>query len=229
MEIPKPDPIPRKILPIIFVIDTSGCIIGTKIASVNQAMTEALKVLKEISENYPNYDFKIGILQFVIRANWVTGENGLVSLEDFVWSDLEAPVVDKLELSLDEMRKLDYKLERNSIRNYDGGYRVPVLIFMNDSPPTDDYKTALKKITATNDWFNAAVKIAIAIDNESDTIVLTKIKENSEIVSEVNYLEIILEELFGEISIPALPPDLLSSLAKGNGSDDDNPWLDPWD
>ncbi len=43
----------RKILPIIFVIDTSGSMAGPRIEAVNQAMHETIFIITEISKRYP--------------------------------------------------------------------------------------------------------------------------------------------------------------------------------
>jgi uncharacterized protein YegL len=73
---------------------------------------------------------------------------------------------------LDELFK---KLSRSAFLNSEVGYKVPVLIFMSDGGPTDDYKSALRKITNNNKWFKASTKICLAIDDESDVEVLQEI------------------------------------------------------
>ena len=53
----------RKVLPIIYVLDTSGSMSGAKIASVNEAMHETVEVLKEVSNKNPDAQIKIAALQ----------------------------------------------------------------------------------------------------------------------------------------------------------------------
>ncbi len=189
----------RKILPIIYVIDTSGSMMGTRIAAVNQAMRETMEVLKEVSEKNPTAELKIGVLQFASGASWVTSENELTFMEDFFWSDLEAGGLTDLGSALDELYD---KLSRSTFLDSKAGYKVPVLIFISDGGPTDNYKAALGKIAATNDWYKAATKIAIAIDDESDTAVLTEITGNSESVIKVTDMET-LKKLIKVVSVTA--------------------------
>ncbi len=159
----------RKILPIIYVIDTSGSMAGTRIAAVNQAMNETIDVLKEVSDKNPTAELKIGVLQFASGASWVTNEDQLVFMDDFYWNDLTAGGITDLGAALDE---LYIKMSRSAFFNEEVGYKVPVLIFMSDGGPTDDYKSALKKITDNNKWFKVSTKICLAIDEDSDVEVL---------------------------------------------------------
>ena len=162
----------RKILPIIYVIDTSGSMAGTRIAAVNQAMNETIDVLKEVSAKNPTAELKIGVLQFASGANWVTNEKQLIFMDDFYWNDLTAGGITDLGAALDELYK---KMSRSAFFNEEVGYKVPVLIFMSDGGPTDDYKSALKKISDNNKWFKVSTKICIAIDEDSDVEVLQEI------------------------------------------------------
>ena len=165
-------PIARKILPIIYVIDTSGSMAGTRIAAVNQAMSETTQVLKEVSTENPTAELKIGVLQFASGASWVTDEDELVFMDDFFWNDLTAGGITDLGAALNELHK---RLSRSAFFNSEVGYKVPVLIFMSDGGPTDDYKTALKKISDNNRWFKVSTKICLAIDEDSDVEVLQEI------------------------------------------------------
>ena len=57
-------PVARKVLPIIYVLDTSGSMSGEKIAKVNEAMNETFDVLKEISADNADAEVKINVLSF---------------------------------------------------------------------------------------------------------------------------------------------------------------------
>ncbi len=189
----------RRIQPIIYVIDTSGGMVGIRIADVNQTMHETMEVLKEVSTNNSDVELKIGILQFGTYANWVTGEDGLVSMEDFVWNDLEAGGLSDLGAALGE---LDNKLSRKAFLNSERGYKLPVIISLSLRCPSDDYQTALKNITENNIWFNAAIKIAIAMDDDLDIDVLTEITGKRESVIEVTDMET-LKKLIKVVSVNA--------------------------
>ena len=54
--------IARKLLPIIYVLDTSGSMEGSRIAAVNAAMNETMEVLKDVSSKNPTAELKIAVL-----------------------------------------------------------------------------------------------------------------------------------------------------------------------
>ena len=197
-DIREQETIARKLLPIIYVLDTSGSMAGDRIAAVNSAMSETMEVLKDVSNNNPTAELKIGVLQFASGASWIT-QNGFVFMDDFYWNDLKAAGLTDLGSALNE---LDKKLSRKEFLNSDVGYKVPVIIFMSDGGPTDDYEKALKKILDSNKWYKAATKIAIAVGDEANIDVLQKIAGNREAVIKVDDLES-LKKLIRVVSVTA--------------------------
>ena len=197
--------IARKVLPIIYVIDTSGSMAGTRIATVNQAMSETIEVLKDVSAKNPTAELKIGVLQFASGASWVTNENELVFMDDFYWNDLTAGGITDLGAALNQLHK---SLSRTALLKSAVGFKAPVLIFMSDGGPTDDYKSALKKISDNNKWFTASIKICLAIDADSDVEVLKEIAgcgdkaKGSESVIQVSDMET-LKKLIRVVSVTA--------------------------
>ena len=174
----------RRVLPIIFVIDTSGSMYGERIAKVNQAMLEMPRVLKDVSDNNPDAESQIGVLQFSTGSKWITP--GLVSLEDYFWNKLDAGGTTMFAEMLGELHT---KLSRSEYLNNPIGYCKPVLIFMSDGEPTDVdgvWEQKLEWVKQNNKWFQHAIKIAIAIDDESDKDALAKLVGNSESVIQVN-------------------------------------------
>lgn len=174
----------RKVLPIIYVLDTSGSMSGDRIASVNEAMNETMEVLKDVSAKNPDAEIKVGVLKFSSGAEWVT--NGLIFMEDFYWNDLRAGGVTDFGSALNELHS---KLSRSEFLVSDTGFCVPVLMFMSDGQPTDNYEKALDNINANNKWFKHATKIGIAVGEDADRDVLGKIVGNSEAVVGVNDIE----------------------------------------
>ena len=73
---------------------------------------------------------------------------------------------------------------------------------MSDGGPTDDYESALKKINASNKWFKASTKIAIAVGDDANIEVLQKIAGNKEAVIKVDDLES-LKKLIRVVSVTA--------------------------
>lgn len=175
--------IARRILPIIYVIDSSGSMNGEKIASVNEAMKDAMDLLKDISAKNPDAEIKVGVLRFSSGAEWI---KPLTDLEDYYWNDIKAGGVTDLGSALNE---LNNKLSRSEFLKSDVGFCVPVIMFMSDGEPTDNYEKALKNINETNKWFRHSTKIAIAVGDSAKTDVLAKIVGNIEAVVSVNDVE----------------------------------------
>lgn len=187
----------RKLLPIIYVLDTSGSMAGSRISSVNEAMHDTIDVLKEVAADNPTAELKIGVLQFSSNAKWIT-DNGFLYPDDFYWNDLPAGGLTSMGAALDELNK---KLSRSAWLNSPVGYKVPVIIFMSDGEPTDDYKKALDKLNATNKWFKASTKIGIAVD-DANVDVLQEIVGSKEAVIQVNDNET-LKKLIRVVSVTA--------------------------
>ncbi len=187
----------KKMLPIIYVIDTSGSMKGDRIAAVNEAMHECEAILKEKAMELPDAEIKIGAITFSSGAQWITS-GGLVSLEDFYWADQTAGGVTDLG---EAIKELESKLSRSGFLVSEVGYAVPVIIFMSDGYPGDDYKKALKHANENNRWFKSAKKIAIGF-GEADNGVLEEITGNVESVITVNDLET-LKKLIVAISATA--------------------------
>lgn len=175
--------IARRILPIIYVIDSSGSMAGEKIASVNEAMKDAMDLLKDISAKNPDAEIKVGVLRFSSGAEWI---KPLTDLEDYYWNDLKAGGVTDLGSALNE---LNDKLSRSEFLKSDVGFCIPVIMFMSDGEPTDNFEKALKNINETNKWFKHSTKIAIAVGDAANTEVLAKVVGNIEAVVSVNDVE----------------------------------------
>lgn len=211
--------ISRKLLPIIYVLDTSGSMEGSRIAAINAAMNETMEVLKDVSQKNPRAQLKIGVLQFSSGPQWVTNE--LEFMEDFYWNDLKAGGMTDFGSALNE---LNNKLSRQQFLISEVGFLAPVIIFMSDGKLTDDYESALNKIKSNNEWFKQATKIAIAVGDDANVQVLQKIAGNKEAVIKVDDLET-LKKLIRVVSV-----QYLSDFWSGQDVDvdvdvdDSDPW-----
>lgn len=177
----------RRVLPVIYVLDTSGSMADERIAAVNAAMNETVDVLKDISKHNPDAEIKIGVLKFAAKAEWVT-KNGLVFMEDFFWNDLTVGGTTEVAQAL---QALDEKLSRKAFLVSDTGFCLPVIIFMSDGAPTDPgiWESKLEKVRNTNKWFKYATKIALAVGEKADKECLARIVGEREAVAEVTDLE----------------------------------------
>ncbi len=179
------EPGARKVLPIIYVLDTSGSMEGNPIGALNQAMNETIPILREVESENASAEIKIGALAFSSGVRWIS--NGLEYIDDFIWNDVKAGGLTELGAALNE---LNSKMSRSEIFQSDTGFKLPVLLFMSDGVPTDDWEAALDAANIQNKWFLNSTKIAIALGQKADRSVLTKVVDNNpEAVILVNNLE----------------------------------------
>ena len=65
------DEIPRKVMTLFYLVDTSGSMAGAKIGALNTAVRETLPIIKEISENNSDSKIKISVLEFSSGCEWM--------------------------------------------------------------------------------------------------------------------------------------------------------------
>lgn len=160
----------KKELHIFYVLDTSGSMLGAPIGALNDGMRSTVEELKK--KDGEKADLKIAVMEFNSSNRWVTGGvNGVENLQDFFWTDLNATGLTRLGGALRELNK---SMSRNDKMKAETGNKVPVVIFMSDGEPNDDWEDALKEL-AENKWYRHAIKIAFALGDHADTDVLAKV------------------------------------------------------
>jgi uncharacterized protein YegL len=156
---------------------------GNKIGAVNDAVSNVLPMLNEISDENPDAEIKVAALEFSSGCNWLYTEPKLAS--DFLWQDVKAGGLTSLGAACAE---LSSKLSRSGYMVSASGSFAPAIILLSDGGPTDDYQSGLSKLKSNN-WFKAAIKIAIAIGDDADKDVLKDFTGNSEAVITVHNIE----------------------------------------
>lgn len=175
--------IPKRIMPVFFLVDTSGSMDGKNIGAVNSAIEEIIPDLRHLSESQADSEIRLAVMQFSSGCEWVTPS--LMALDSFDdWVPLQAGGLTELGQALEELNNKLSKngfLERSSASS---GYYAPVIILLTDGEPTDDYVNPLKKLQE-NKWYQSALKIAIAV-GEANKEVLKRIVRNIELVINVD-------------------------------------------
>lgn len=175
--------VPRRTMTLFFVIDTSGSMEGNKIGAVNDAVVNVLPMLDEISQTNPDAEIKVAALEFSSGTKWLYNEPKLAS--EFVWQDVRAGGLTSLGAACAE---LSSKLSRSGYMQAASGSFAPAIILLSDGGPTDDFQSGLAKLKANN-WFKAAIKVAIAIGDDADKDVLKDFTGSSEAVFTVHNIE----------------------------------------
>lgn len=175
--------VPRRTMTLFFLLDVSGSMEGQKIGAVNDAVVNVLPIIKDISETNPDAEIKIAVLKFSSGCEWLYDEPK--SVEDFAYQDAVAGGLTSLGQACQELAS---KLSRSGFMKSASGSFAPAIILLSDGGPTDDFQTGLRKLK-DNNWFKAAIKIAIAIGDDADKDVLKDFTGSSEAVITVHNIE----------------------------------------
>lgn len=167
------DKLPRRTLTVFFLIDTSGSMAGGKISSLNVAIRDTLPMLSQLSSENTDTEIKIAALQFASGCDWMYPRP--LSVEDFEWNDLEANGLTSLGAAYLELLK---KLSQTSgFMQEANASCAPVMILFSDGVPTDDAKHGLEHLKENN-WYKAAIKIAVAIGDDANKDILKEFVNN---------------------------------------------------
>jgi uncharacterized protein YegL len=164
-----------------FVIDTSGSMDGSKIGAVNTSIEEVIPAIKEVSNDNADAQIKIAALEFSSGARWITA-NGPVECDQFRWNYLDAAGVTDFGAAC---RALNEKLSTKAFMQEATGSFAPAIFLLSDGEPTDEWQSALQTLRQNN-WFKAAVKVAVAIGDDANKDVLKEFTGSMEAVLEVH-------------------------------------------
>jgi uncharacterized protein YegL len=157
----------RRTLNFFWLVDCSGSMGGTKIASLNKVIREVKPELESVLSNFPEIGMKVGCIQFSDSASWHIGSgerNGLIDLDKFNWIDLQTggctATAEAIELLCDAL----------DVENMPKRGVPPVCILISDGYYTDSYEAYESAIEKLNKlpWGIKAVRLVIAIGDESD-------------------------------------------------------------
>ena len=215
--------LPRRVMTLFLLVDTSGSMtINQNIGKVNSAIDEMIPLLKEVSDENADAEIKVAVMEFSTGCRWVThdeyGQEGAECLDGFVWNDLEASGVTDMGAAFTE---LESKLSRNTgfMKSATGAF-APVIILLSDGQPTDNIHPGLDKLKRNN-WYRAATKIAIAVDN-GDTTALTAFTGSIEGVLKVNSNRDDLKKMLCKLAVVSSTMQSRSVSAGRSGDDEEN-------
>ena len=178
--------IPRRKMILFFMIDTSGSMYGSKIGSVNDAIENVLPMIGEISDENPDAEINVAVLEFSTETRWLYDEPK--DAKEFIWQKVEADGLTSLGEACEELNK---KLSRTGgfmPTSTGSGYFAPAIILLSDGGPTDNFDAGLRTLQG-NQWFKNAIKIAIAIGDDADKDVLKDFTGSIEAVFTVHNID----------------------------------------
>ena len=176
----------RRVLNVFYILDTSGSMSGTSIATLNRAMEETIDALKKQAKSNADALVKVSVMQFSTGCSWLQPDGPEELDEDFIWEDLQAGGLTDMGEALSELNK---RLSRKEYLNSITGNYLPVIIFMTDGYATDDYDKPLARIRQ-NKWFRRATKIGFAIGDDPDMQMICEVVGNNEAVVRTTDLQL---------------------------------------
>jgi len=177
---------PRRTMVLFFIVDTSGSMDGKKIGAVNLAIREVIPEIRGLSGSNADSVIKIAALEFSSGATWIT-KSGPVEAENFNWNNIDAAGVTDFGAMC---KALNEKLSTKAFMNEASGSFAPALFLLSDGEPTDNWQGELDKLRGNN-WFKAAIKVAVAIGDAADQDVLAAFTGHKETVLTVHTPEML--------------------------------------
>lgn len=163
-EIPVPEgEVTKRPLHFFWLTDYSGSMSGKKIATLNQAIREALPEVRKAVANYPGVQILMRAIKFSDDASWHVGP-GPVPLDQFIWSELSTAGLTSTGQAI-YLLASELTVEKMPSRGY-----PPVCILISDgfcTDPNQEYDGAIAALEQLQ-WGVKAVRLAIAIGDESD-------------------------------------------------------------
>ena len=160
MPLPGSEKVAARPLHFIWIVDVSGSMaVDGKIQSLNQAIKDAIPAMRDVAEDNPFAEVFVRAVRFSSGAQWHVASP--TPVRDFQWKDLSAEGVTDMGAALGMVADA-LTVEHMGERGY-----PPVLVLVSDGQPTDDYKSGIAKVMATN-WGRKSVRWAIAIGADAD-------------------------------------------------------------
>jgi len=162
--IPMPEGnVARRPLMFFWLADYSGSMSGRKIATLNQAIREALPEIRNVLATHPEIEMKMRAIKFADDPHWHVGPDP-VALETFVWPELDTDGLTSTARAIDMLAD-ELEMEKMPRRAV-----PPVCILLSDGYCTDKSEKYDAAIARLNNipWGIKAVRLAIAIGDESE-------------------------------------------------------------
>lgn len=168
----------KRTLQFFWLVDCSGSMTGSKIATLNQAIREAIPEVKKALETHPEVQIIMKAIKFSTKAGWHVGPEG-VPIDQFTWPELEADG-STATASAVKMLTEELDIEKMNKRGY-----PPICILLSDGYCTErdeEYEEAIKELDSVP-WGKKAVRLVIGIgrENEYDEEALLKFVNHKEI------------------------------------------------
>ena len=157
--------IEKPIIYMLFLVDCSGSMMGSRIEEVNLACSEVLRNFDIIN---PDIEIRVNVLTFGTNVVWMSPAP--VPIENFVWTPLESGGLTSFGGACSELNR---KMDRKEFFTVNNSFHKSLLVLMTDGEPTDDYEKPFQDLL-NNPYYNNSNRFAIGIGDDYDESLLTR-------------------------------------------------------
>ena len=176
----------RKVTPIIFMLDVSSSMGGSKIDTVNKSMEEIMRDLSRFSNS--DAEVRYAVLSFCDYCKWETGDSGLIPCSD-VWIPLETKGCTAFNEACVVLKERMSSKKQDGIFKFASGRTItpPIIVLMTDGYPTDGDENGMTGINKLleNRYFRGSYRVAIAIGKDANKKLCENFTGDKEFVYEV--------------------------------------------
>ena len=165
---------------VIFVIDSSDSMSGTKIETINAAIEELVPELKLITECNDDVKIMVNALKICDTPRWLNTTP--VRVDCFSWKKLHAGGKRNIGKALAE---LNSKLSACAFFNDDKLYLKPIIFFMTDGTSSDTFADSMR-VLKENKLFESSIRVGVAIGEYADRDFLADFCDSNEHVITVH-------------------------------------------
>lgn len=191
------------------LLDISGSMAGAKIGALNDAMSNLLAELKQISCS-SNQLIDIAVLSFGKEVKWM--HNHPIKVQDFKWCQLSAG-------GMTPLGKACIELNIALTSNHQKHDKKIYIILLSDGCPTDDYDEGVDTLLANPRFINAN-KYAIAIGDNADIPTLLRFVQSDTHV----YIQNRTDELLNTLQNIICAIETIAPYTKFTDGEEDDEW-----
>ena len=180
---------------IIFVVDTSGSMKGDRISNLNTIMYRLINNFYSLYKVKERVKIRLSVLTYSSDVEWAY-DKCLVKDADYSWTHLVASGLTNFGQALSKLRSY-FSFDEGIHANLDNAF-LPLIIFMSDGAPTDNWEQPLKMIQR-NQYFEKSCKRVIAIGDDASIEVLSQLSFNEIVrISGENDMDYAIDEIISD-------------------------------
>jgi uncharacterized protein YegL len=185
----------RMQVPVVFIIDSSDCMCGSKVGSVNDLMENLIALLSLNDERDPYAQGYIACVAYGDKAYWL--DNVSYRTSEYIWKGINGKGKSNVSNAFSLLKK-DFKILFEQ-KHYD-----PILILISASKSSDNYESIIQELSKYYEY-EYAIRVGIAIGDDADYKLLKDFASSEDTVVSVHNIETLNNLVSYRYSYPELP------------------------